>query len=88
VSFIVVYDANVLYPSSLRDLLIRVGQVGLVRAKWTNEILDETFRNLKLNRPDLDEGRLDRTRQLMNLSIRDVLVTGYEPLIERQGRPR
>lgn len=81
VPFIVVYDANVLYPSSLRDLLIRVGQVGLVRAKWTDEVLDETFRNLKRNRPDLDEGRLDRTRQLMNLSIRDVLVTGYEPLI-------
>lgn len=80
-SFIVVYDANVLYPSSLRDLLIRVGQVGLVRAKWTDEILDETFRNLKLNRPDLDEVKLDRTRQLMNRSIRDVLVTGYEPLI-------
>jgi hypothetical protein len=27
--FIVVYDANVLYPSTLRDLLIRVAQAGL-----------------------------------------------------------
>jgi hypothetical protein len=33
VSFIVVYDANVLYPNSLRDLLIRVAQAGLVQAK-------------------------------------------------------
>ncbi|MFD7158258.1 hypothetical protein ACFV9C_26920 [Kribbella sp. NPDC059898] len=60
---IAVYDANVLYPNSLRDLLIRVAQAGLVQAKWTEQILDETFRNLKKNRPDLDSARLDRTRQ-------------------------
>lgn len=81
-AFIAVYDANVLYPSTLRDVLIRVAQVGLVQAKWTDQILDETFRNLKENRPDLDPGRLDRTRELMAGSIRDVLIKGYEPLIE------
>lgn len=80
--FTVIYDANVLYPNSLRDLLIRVAQAGLVQAKWTDRILDETFRNLVRNRPDLDPARLDRTRQLMNRSIADVLVTGYEPLID------
>jgi hypothetical protein len=82
VPFIVIYDANVLYPNSLRDLLIRVAQAGLVQAKWTDQILDETFRNLKENRPDLDPAKLDRTRELMNTAIRDVLVTGYESLIE------
>jgi predicted nucleic acid-binding protein len=82
VSFIVIYDANVLYPNSLRDLLIRVAQAGLVEAKWTEQILDETFRNLKLDRPGLDPRKLDRTRELMNRALRDVLVTGYEPLIE------
>lgn len=76
------YDANVLYPNSLRDLLIRIAQAGLVQAKWTDQILDETFRNLKDHRPDLDPVKLDRTRELMNKAIRDVLVTGYEPLIE------
>lgn len=80
--FIVIYDANVLYPNSLRDLLIRVAQASLVQAKWTDQILDETFRHLKENRPDLDPAKLDRTRILMNSAIRDVLVTGYEPLIE------
>lgn len=80
--FIVIYDANVLYPGSLRDLLIRVAQAGLVQAKWTDRILDETFRNLKLNRPDLHPVKLDRTRELMNKAIRDVLVVDYEPLIE------
>lgn len=32
-SFVVVYDANVLYPNALRDLLIRVAQAGLVQAR-------------------------------------------------------
>lgn len=81
-SFTVIYDANVLYPSLLRDLLIRVAQAGLVRARWTDEILDEVFRNLLEDRPDLDPKRLARTRTLMNQAIRDVLVTGYEPLKE------
>jgi hypothetical protein len=43
VGFVVVYDASVLYPSLLRDLLIRIAQSGLVQAKWTDQILDETF---------------------------------------------
>src|SRR4051812_4673402 len=37
--FVVVYDANVLYPSTLRDLLLRIAQSGLVQAKWTEHIL-------------------------------------------------
>ena len=39
VAFVVVYDACVLYPSTLRDLLIRIHQAGLVQAKCTDEIL-------------------------------------------------
>jgi predicted nucleic acid-binding protein len=81
VSFVVVYDSCVLYPNTLRDLLIRIAQAGLVQAKWTDKILDEVFRNLRANRPDLDPVRLDRTRTLMVKNVRDCLVTGYEPLI-------
>jgi hypothetical protein len=80
-SFVVVYDANVLYPSTLRDLLIRIAQAGLVQAKWTDQILDEVFRSLRGNRPGLSTARLDRTRALMNAAVRDCLVTGYEPLV-------
>lgn len=86
-AFVVLYDANVLYPSTLRDLLIRVAQAGLVQAKWTDEILDEVFRNLKINRPDLEDARLDRTRELMNRAVRDCLVTGYEPLVDALALP-
>lgn len=80
--FIVVYDANVLYPNTLRDLLIRVSQAGLVQAKWTNEILDEMLRALSRNRPDIPPEKLDRLGQLMNEAVRDCLVSGYEPLVE------
>lgn len=78
--FTVIYDANVLYPSTLRDLLIRVAQAGLVRARWTKAILDETFRNLKKNRPGLDPVKLDRTRELMCAAVPDCLVEDYQPL--------
>ncbi|WP_245803004.1 PIN domain-containing protein [Corynebacterium phocae] len=50
-------------------------------ARWTDAILDEVFRNLKKNRPDLDPVRLDRTRNLMCQAVDDCLVTGYEDLI-------
>jgi predicted nucleic acid-binding protein len=81
-AFIVVYDANVLYPNTLRDLLIRIGQAGLVQARWTNEILDEMLQALGRNRPDISPDKLERLRHLMNGAVRDCLVSGYEPLIE------
>ncbi|GAA3752681.1 PIN domain-containing protein [Salinactinospora qingdaonensis] len=83
----VVYDANVLYPNTLRDLLIRIAQAGLVQAKWTHQILDEVFDNLRENRPDLSPDALDRTRKLMLAAVRDCLVTGYEPLIPALSLP-
>jgi hypothetical protein len=36
-TFTVVYDANVLYPNTLRDLLIRIAQSGTVQAKWMKD---------------------------------------------------
>jgi hypothetical protein len=87
VAFVVLYDACVLYPASLRDLLIRVALKGLVRARWTEEILDECFRNILANRPDLKESALARTRELMNRSIPDVLVSGHERLIAGLALP-
>jgi hypothetical protein len=47
VAFVVIYDASVLYPNTLRDLLIRIAQSGLAQAKWTDQIIDEMFAALK-----------------------------------------
>lgn len=85
--FTAVYDACVLYPASLRDLLIRLAQTGLFRARWTNEILDECFRNVAAKRPELKLEALERTRALMNRAIRDVVVDGYQTLISGLDLP-
>jgi hypothetical protein len=77
-----VYDANVLYPAPLRDLLIRLAQAGLVRARWTETIHDEWTRNVLANNPHVTPERLARTRALMDEAIRDCLVTGYEDLVD------
>ncbi|WP_185113682.1 hypothetical protein [Rhodococcus aetherivorans] len=65
-TFTVLYDANVLYPNVLRDVLIRLAQTGLVHARWTDRILDETFENLAEDRPDIPAGTLTKLRELMN----------------------
>ncbi|MFH9094537.1 hypothetical protein ACWGS5_25030 [Streptomyces albidoflavus] len=48
-TFVVLYDACVLYPDTLRDLLVRVARTGLVRAGWTEAILDEVDRGIARN---------------------------------------
>ncbi|WP_349262212.1 PIN domain-containing protein [Actinocrinis sp.] len=80
-AFVALYDANVLYPNTLRDLLIRIGQSGLVEAKWTDMILDEMLRSLAKNRPDIDEAKLDVLRARVNEAVLDASVTGFEELI-------
>ena len=77
----VLYDACVLYPAPLRDLLMRVALADLVRARWTDAIHDEWIRNVLINRPDLTREHLERTRELMNAHVRDCLVRDYEELI-------
>lgn len=38
---VAVYDANVLYPAHLRDLLMRLAVGDLVRAHWSEQIHEE-----------------------------------------------
>jgi hypothetical protein len=45
------------------------------------------FRHLGANHPDLSQEKLDRLRGLMNRAVADVLVTGYESLIESVSLP-
>ncbi len=85
--FTVVYDACVLYPAPLRDLLVRLARTGLFRARWTDTIHDEWIRNVLKDRPDIPSDRLARTRDLMNQYIPDCLVTGYEKLVEGLSLP-
>src|SRR5712692_9044008 len=81
-SFAVFYDASVLYPSELRNLLMHPPLTGLFRAKWSAAVHEEWIRALLRRRPDLSRKKLERTRMLMDLHAADALVTGYEDLIE------
>lgn len=78
--FVVIYDACVLYPAPLRDLLMRLAKTDLFAARWTDQIHNEWMRNLLVTRPELAE-KLPRTMELMNQAVPDALVTDYEPLI-------
>lgn len=78
----VIVDANVLYSSTARDVLIRLSMAGMFRARWSDQILDEVFSSLKENRPDLDAQKLRLTQQRMCDAIDDCMVYGYESLID------
>jgi predicted nucleic acid-binding protein len=86
-NIIVVYDACVLYPAPLRDLLVRLARIGLFHAKWTDTIHDEWIRNVLEDRSDLTRERLERTRDLMNANVLDCLVQDYEHLISTISLP-
>jgi DNA-binding IclR family transcriptional regulator len=77
----VVYDACVLYPAPLRDLLMHLALSDLYQARWSELIHDEWTRNVLASRPDLKPEQLARTRQLMNAHVRGCLVSGFEHLI-------
>lgn len=85
--FTVVYDACVLYPQGLRDLLMHLALSDLFKAKWSRQIHDEWIRNLINNKPDLTIEKLERVRALMDAHVRDALVTDFEPLIEILSLP-
>lgn len=80
-TFTALFDACVFYPAPVRDLLLRLAETELFRARWTAEIHDEWSRNLLGNRKDLDAAKLHRTIELINQSVPDCLVTEYK-LIE------
>jgi len=77
----VVLDANVVFPFTLRDTLLRAAAMGFYQVHLTEEILEEASRNLTKT------GRMtDRKAAHLMAAIRgafpDALVFDYEPLIE------
>jgi len=81
VAHVVLYDACVLYPAPLRDLLMRLALTDLFQARWTDQIHDEWTRNVAARRPDITPASLARCRHLMDEHVPDCLVTGFEALI-------
>jgi hypothetical protein len=84
---VALYDASVLYPSLIRNLLMYLGTDGLVAARWTDAIHDEWTRNLALAQPDLTPDRLARIRGLMDRALPDATVGNFESLIPTLSLP-
>ena len=61
-------DSCVLYPFSLRDLLIQFAVDGLFQAKWSLQVRDQVIRNVESKNPTT-RGKLDRTFDLMEKAI-------------------
>lgn len=81
-TFTVILDACVLYPASVRDLLLRLATKNLYRPKWTEDINEEWVRNLLDNREDLTREKLNYIVKTMNQAFRDAQVSNYEKLIK------
>jgi predicted nucleic acid-binding protein len=79
-SFRVVLDANVLYPFTLRDTLLRAAALGMFQAYWSQEILDETTRNLVAD-GRMSEEQAARLTAAMASAFPEALVDGYELLV-------
>lgn len=86
-TFTAFLDANVLYGARLRSLVLFLAQTKLFRARWSDRVHDEWIGNLLQNRPDLKPADLARTRQMMDESVLDALVTGYAPLVDAMVLP-
>ena len=80
-------DANVLYPVSLRNLLMRLALNGLFQARWSAGVHEEWIRAVSQDRPDIPLERLQQVRDAMDRDAQDSLVTGYEPLIDGLSLP-
>ncbi len=84
---VAVYDACVLYPFHLRNLLVQCAVDRLIDARWSDAIHDEWMRNLAANTPTLSLGALRRTRDLMNSVLPEANVSNYEQYIDAVKLP-
>lgn len=84
---VAVYDACVLYPFHLRNILIQCAVDGLVEARWSDQIHAEWMGNLVANVPSVDAARLKITRDRMKAVLPDADVKSHKGLIEGLNLP-
>ena len=79
---IVVYDACVLYPVHLKNILVQVGVDGLAIPHWTTQIEDEWTRNLLRNDPTVRAEALAKTCRLMNSALPRAMVGDLDRILD------
>jgi hypothetical protein len=78
--FVVVVDANALFPFTLRDTLLRAAEVGFYQLRWSDEILHEVEKNLVEARK-MSASNAARLRRTMEAAFPEALITGYEAMV-------
>jgi hypothetical protein len=84
---VAVFDACILYPFHLRNIVVQAAVDRLVEARWTDAIHDEWIRNLTTAAPAIPTERLKVTRRLMNEALPTALISRYEELIPKVTLP-
>jgi hypothetical protein len=83
---VAVYDACILYPFHLRNIVVQAAEDDLIEARWTDEIHDEWVRNVA-RRQHVPVAKLQRLCQVMNAMLPAATVTGYEKHIAAVNLP-
>lgn len=84
--FVVILDANVLYPFGVRDVLLRFAEAGLYRARWSQDILSEWRTSLLKRKPHL-EASIDSQLAAMGKAFPEANVEGCENLVPSLNLP-
>ena len=74
-------DASVLYPATLRSVLMYLAAADTFRALWSDAVSREWMTALARDRPDLSPSAITRVRALMQAHVEHAVVSGYEELI-------
>lgn len=78
--FAVFLDANVLYKSHLRDLLLRLSRKDTFRVYWSDDVLAELRSNL-VAKAGLHDTQVNKLLQALQRVFPDSCVSGYEDLV-------
>ncbi len=78
--FVVLLDANVLFPFRVRDVLLTFAHEGLFRARLTDDILNEWTRSLVRLKPHLEASVREQEEMIRDV-FDECFVTGYQPFI-------
>jgi len=85
--FRVVVDANVLFPFTLRDTILRAAAQGYFQIYWSEQILEEARKNLVETGATTEE-QAERLMATMRRAFPEATVRGHEPLVDAMPNDR
>lgn len=77
--FAVFLDANVIYKSHIRDLLLRCAEQDTFKVYWSSDVEQEVTRALQ---GKLQKEQIERLFSTMRAAFPDSVVSGYEQFID------